>query len=204
MAPIAGFLSDRVDARIPAAVGIVLLGISMYLNYFLSLFSMHSQIMLPLYLRGFAMGMMWTPLSVLALTNVPRHKMAQASGLFNVIRQVGGSFGIALFASLLTQRVVLHGANYGNGVCKYSPAFKNAMYNLEYFSQHAVGGSMYQCNLRGKALIINHVMQQAFVSAVNDDFLIAGAISIVCLVPIFFLRRRKHSNNGGEKIVTAD
>jgi DHA2 family multidrug resistance protein len=204
MAPIAGFLSDRVDARIPAAAGIVLLGLSMYLNYFLSLFSMHSQIMLPLYLRGFAMGMMWTPLSVLALTNVPRHKMAQASGLFNVIRQVGGSFGIALFASLLTQRVIFHGANYGNGVCEYSPAFKNAMYNLEYFSQHAVGGSMYQCTVRGKALIINHVMQQAFVSAVNDDFLIAGAISIVCLVPIFFLRRRKHLNNGGEKIVAAD
>ncbi|HQT92867.1 MAG TPA: DHA2 family efflux MFS transporter permease subunit, partial [Candidatus Kryptobacter bacterium] len=78
MAPVAGVLSDRVDARIPAAIGIILLGISMYLNYFLSLFSMHSQIMLPLYLRGFAMGLMFTPLSTLALTNVPRHKMAQA------------------------------------------------------------------------------------------------------------------------------
>ena len=96
MAPLSGYISDKVDARIPAAIGIVLLGISMYLNYFLSLFSMHSQIMLPLYLRGFAMGLMFTPLSTLALTNIPKHKMAQASGLFNVIRQVGGSFGVAL------------------------------------------------------------------------------------------------------------
>lgn len=204
MAPISGYVSDKVDARIPATIGIILLSISLYLNYFLSLFSMHSQIMLPLYLRGFAMGLMWTPLSTLALTNVPRHKMAQASGLFNVIRQVGGSFGIALFATLLTRRVIFHSANYGNSVCEYSPAFKNTMYNLEAFSQRAVGGSMYQCNVRGKALIINHVMQQAFVSAVNDDFLVAGAISIACLVPIFFLRRRTHSNNGGEKIVAAD
>jgi DHA2 family multidrug resistance protein len=204
MAPIAGYISDKVDARIPATVGVVLLSISLYLNYFLSPFSMHSQIMLPLYLRGFAMGMMWTPLSVLALTNVPKQKMAQASGLFNVIRQVGGSFGIALFATLLTRRVIFHSANYGNGVCEYSPAFKNAMYNLEFFSQHAVGGSMYQCNVRGKALIINHVMQQAFVSAVNDDFLVAGAISIACLVPIFFLRRRKFSHNGRERIAATD
>ncbi|HEY9165706.1 MAG TPA: DHA2 family efflux MFS transporter permease subunit [Candidatus Kryptonia bacterium] len=199
-APVAGYLSDKVDARIPAIIGVVLLSISLYLNYFLSLFSMHSQIMLPLYLRGFAMGLMWTPLSVLALTNVPRHKMAQASGLFNVIRQVGGSFGIALFATLLTRRVMFHSTNYGDGVSQYSPVFKNAMYKLELFSQHAVGGSMYQCGVRGKAIIINHVMQQAFVSAVNDDFLVAGAISIVCLIPILFLRRRKVSHNGSGNI----
>lgn len=204
MAPIAGFLSDRVDARIPATIGIVLLGISLYLNYFLSLFSMHAQIMLPLYLRGFAMGMMFTPLSTLALTNVPRHKMAQASGLFNVIRQVGGSFGVAIFGALLTRRVIFHGATYGNAVCEYSPAFKNTMFNLEHFSQHVVGGSVYQCNVRGKALIINHVMQQAFVSAVNDDFLVAGGITIACLVPIFFLRRKKYSNHSGAKAITAD
>ncbi|HUI31390.1 MAG TPA: DHA2 family efflux MFS transporter permease subunit [Candidatus Acidoferrales bacterium] len=204
MAPVAGFLSDRVDARIPATIGIILLGISLYLNYFLSLFSMHAQIMLPLYLRGFAMGMMFTPLSTLALTNVPKHKMAQASGLFNVIRQVGGSFGVAIFGALLTRRVIFHSASYANSVCEYSPAFKNTMYNLEHFSQHVVGGSMYQCDVRGKALIVNHIMQQAFVSAVNDDFLVAGGITIACLVPIFFLRRKRHSNRGGEKIVPAD
>ncbi len=204
MAPVAGFLSDRVDARIPAAIGIVLLGISLYLNYFLSLFSMHAQIMLPLYLRGFAMGMMFTPLSVLALTNVPKHKMAQASGLFNVIRQVGGSFGVAIFGTLLTRRVIFHSVTYGNAVCEYSPAFRNTMYNLEHFSQHVVGGSMYQCSVRGKALIISHVMQQAFVSAVNDDFLVAGGITIACLVPIFFLRRKNYSSHSEVKTMTTD
>ena len=189
-APIAGILSDRVDARIPAAIGIVLLGMSLYLNYFLSLFSMHSQIMLPLYLRGFAMGLMFTPLSTLALSNVSRHKMAQASGLYNVIRQVGGSFGVALFGALLTRRIIFHSTTYGNAVCEYSPAFKHAMINLEYFSQHAVGGSAFQCGVRGKALIINHVMQQSFVSAVNDDFLIAGAVTLACIVPLVFLHKR--------------
>ena len=190
-APVSGYLSDKVDARIPAAVGIVLLGASMYLNFFLSLFSMHSQIMMPLYLRGFAMGMMFTPLSTLALTNVPRHKMAQASGLFNVIRQVGGSFGVALFGTLLTRRMIFHSATYGIAVNQNSSAFKKTMFGLEHFTQQVGGGSLYRCAVRGKALIMNHVMQQSFVSAVNDDFLVAGAITIACLVPILFLRRRK-------------
>jgi MFS transporter, DHA2 family, multidrug resistance protein len=201
-APISGYLSDKVDARIPAAVGIVLLGASMYLNYFLSLFSMHSQIMLPLYLRGFAMGMMFTPLSTLALTNVPKHKMAQASGLFNVIRQVGGSFGVALFGTLLTRRVIFHSTTFGIAVNQYSPAFKTAMYNLEQFALHAAGGSMYRCAVRGKALLVSHVMQQSFVSAVNDDFLVAGAITIACIIPILFLRRRGVKQEDGRRLAS--
>jgi DHA2 family multidrug resistance protein len=191
MAPVAGILSDRVDARIPAAVGIILLGISMYLNYFLSLFSMHSQIMLPLYLRGFAMGLMFTPLSTLALTNVPRHKMAQASGLFNVIRQVGGSFGVALFGTLLTRRVIFHTASYGIKVDEQSAAFQKVIRGLAHFSQHAIGGTLERSSMRARGLIISHLMKQSFVSAVDDAFLVAGAITILCLVPIFFLRRRK-------------
>jgi len=190
-APVAGILSDRIDPRIPATIGIIILGISLYLNYFLSLFSMHSQIMLPLYLRGFAMGMMFTPLSTLALSNVPRHKMAQASGLYNVIRQIGGSFGVALMGTLLTRRVIFHSAAYGNTVRQYSPVFRNTISNLHFFSQHASGGSLYQCDARGEAIIINHIMKQAFVSAVNDDFLVAAIITIACLVPIFFLKRKK-------------
>jgi MFS transporter, DHA2 family, multidrug resistance protein len=198
MAPIAGYVSDRFDARIPAAIGIVLLGTSLYLNYFLSLFSMHSQIMIPLYLRGIAMGMMFTPLSTLALSNVPRHKMAQASGLFNVIRQLGGSFGVALFGALLTRRVIFHSAMYGIAVDQYSPAFKRSMYLLEHFSQQAVGGGMYQSSVRAKSLIVNHVARQAFVSAVDDDFLVASAVTIACIVPILFLRRRRlHPGSSG-------
>jgi len=191
MAPVSGYLSDRADPRIPAAVGIVLLGVSMYLNYFLSLSSEHSQIMLPLYLRGFAMGMMFTPLSTLALTNVPRHKMAQASGLFNVIRQVGGSFGVAIFGTLLTQRVRFHSSSYGIAVHEHSPAFNKTVIGIQQFSQHVAGSSPYRSLLHGKVLIVRHVMKQAFVSAVNDDFLVAGAITVACLVPIFFLRRRR-------------
>jgi len=191
MAPIAGYLSDRADPRIPAMVGIVLLGISLYLNSFLSLFSMHSQIMLPLYLRGFAMGMMFTPLSTLALTNVPKHKMAQASGLFNVIRQVGGSFGVALFGTLLTRRMIYHSATYGLALNEQSPVFRNTIYQLEHFSQFVAGGGMHLSSSRGKALIVNHTMQQAFVAAVGDDFLVASAITLLCLIPILFLRRRR-------------
>jgi DHA2 family multidrug resistance protein len=134
------------------------------------------------------MGLMFTPLSTLTLANVPRHKMTKASGLYNVIRQIGGSFGVALIGSLLIRRNIFHSTIHGDAMCEYSPAFKNTKYQFGYFARHAVGGTMCPYDARSKALIIDHVMQQALVSAVNDDFLVSAAITVACLIPIFFMR----------------
>ncbi|HTY01108.1 MAG TPA: DHA2 family efflux MFS transporter permease subunit, partial [Bacteroidota bacterium] len=135
MAPIAGVLSDRVNPKLPAIIGITLLALSLYLNGFLSLLSEHHQIMLMLYIRGFAMGLVFTPLSTMALSGVPRHKMAQASGLFNVIRQVGGSFGVAIIGTMLTRRVIYHSAMFGQAVNAQSPEFSRAAAALAHHAQ---------------------------------------------------------------------
>lgn len=187
-APIAGFLSDKVNPKIPAVLGMSMLALSMVLNASLSLYSEHGQIMLPLIIRGLAMGMVFTPLSTLALSEIPRHKIAQASGLFNVLRQLGGSFGVALMGALLTRRTIFHAAMYGQAVDQNSPAFRQITTHVAMFSQHAVGGSANVSAMRANALVSSHVFQQAFISAINDDFLIAGGITALTLVPIFLLR----------------
>jgi DHA2 family multidrug resistance protein len=191
VAPLSGYLSDKKNPLIPASVGIILLASSLYMNSFLSVFSERSQIMASLYIRGLGMGLMFTPLSTLALMDVPRRKMAQASGLFNVIRQVGGSFGVAIFGAMLTRRMIHHSALYGEAVNQYSPAFRTAVAKLQYFAQHAIGGTSAESLARAKALLTGHVSNQAFVSAISDDFFIAAAITILCLIPILFLRARK-------------
>jgi len=191
IAPIAGIVSDKANPKIPAIVGLVLLALSFFLNYYLSLFSEQAQIMLPLYLRGLGMGMMFTSLSTLALVEIPRQKMAQASGMFNVIRQIGGSFGIAIFGTLLTQRQFFHSTIYGQAVDTTSPAFKNAVLHLGAFAQQAVGGTMAVSTSRAQALIASHLMQQSFVAAIADNFRISGIITILGIVPILVLRSRK-------------
>ena len=122
LAPIAGYLSDKQNPKIPALVGIVLLAASLYMNSFISVFSERDQIMISLYVRGIGMGLIFTPLSTLALLDIPRRKMAQASGLFNVIRQVGGSFGVAILGAMLTRRMVYHAAIYGQAIDQNSPS----------------------------------------------------------------------------------
>ncbi|MCL4512187.1 MAG: DHA2 family efflux MFS transporter permease subunit [Bacteroidetes bacterium] len=203
MAPIAGALSDRVNPKIPAIIGILLLGSSLFVNRYLSLFSETSSIMVSLYLRGLGMGLMFTPLSTIALSEIPRERMAQASGLFNVLRQIGGSFGVAIMGTLLTERTIFHTTMYGEAVNKYSPVAHNVMLGLQRFSQQAVGGTMALSSMRAEALVVYNLSQQAFVSAVDDDFFVAALITFLCIVPILFLRY-KRKKGPGEKIVAME
>jgi DHA2 family multidrug resistance protein len=196
IAPVAGIISDRGNPKLPALIGIVLLAVSLYLNYFLSIYSEHAQIMIPLYIRGIAMGLVFTPLSTLALSEIPRHKMAQASGLFNVIRQVGGSFGVALLGAMLTRRMIFHMAAFGQTADQYSVPFKSAIARTQMFAQHVAGGDAALSASRARALVFGNLSDQAFAAAIADDFLIAAAITALCLIPILLLRvhRRKKGN----------
>jgi DHA2 family multidrug resistance protein len=191
MSPVAGVLSDKVNPKIPAAAGIVLLGISLWMNSRMSLYTEHHQITVTLVLRGFAMGLLFTPLTTLALAEIPRQKMAQASGLFNVIRQVGGSFGVAILGTMLTRRMIYHTAMFGQAANAQSAPFQLAAMKLQHFAQVVTGGTLAESAARAKALIISHIAQQSFVQAVDDDFFLAAAITLCGLVPIFFLRRRR-------------
>ena len=191
MGPISGLMSDRINPKIPTFLGIVFLAASLYLNSFLSLTTEHAQIMFVLYLRGLGLGLLFTPLSTIALSEIPREKMAQASGLFNVIRQIGGSFGVALLGTMLTRRTIFHTAMYGQAVDATSPAYRHVAASLQQFAQRSTGGTMSDASTRAQALIGSNVGQQAFVQAINDDFLIAAAITIVVTVPILFLRFKK-------------
>jgi DHA2 family multidrug resistance protein len=196
MSPISGILSDRVNPKVPAVVGIIVLALSLYLNSFLSLFSERDQIMVSLYLRGFAMGLLFTPLSTVALSNIARHKMAQASGLFNVIRQIGGSFGVAIVGTMLTRRIIYHNTIFGQAIDQYSPSFQHVALGLQRFAQQAVGGNAGESAARAKALLGAHLAQQSFVQAVNDNFLLAAGITIIGIVPILILRTTRQQKGG--------
>jgi MFS transporter, DHA2 family, multidrug resistance protein len=190
-APVSGFIADRINAKLTILAGGLLLAFSFYLNSHMSVFTEHTYIMLALYLRGLAMGMMFSPLAALGLITVPREKMAQASGLNNVIRQVGGSFGVAMFSTLLTSRVVYHTQVFGQAMDTNSPAFHAVMQKMERFAGTAGGLVGPQAASAGKSILFTHIGKQAFVEGVNDNFLIACLVTLLCMVPVFFLKNKK-------------
>lgn len=193
IAPISGILSDKLNPKLPIFVGIGLLVSSFLLNSNLSFLTEHSYIMTSLYIRGFGMGLVFTPLTTLGLLTIPREKMAQASGISNTVRQIGGSLGVALLSTLLTARINFHAQMYGGAIQSGSQAFQNVTHNMAYFIQQHGGGSFTTALKQSQSLLMSNISTQAFIQGVNDDFLIAAMISAIGFIPILFLKSKKNA-----------
>lgn len=200
ISPIAGLFSDKVNAKIPLITGIGLLVFSFYLNSDLSFLTEKSFIMTSLYIRGLGMGMIFTPLSSLSLSTIPREKMAQASGITNTIRQIGGSLGVAVLSTLLTSRVNFHSQIFGGAIQSGSQVFHNTAQNIATYVQQNAGSSPAVALKQSQSIIMQHVSLQSFIQGVNDDFIVAACITAISFIPIILMRSKKKQ----QKIVTAN
>ena len=190
MSPVAGKIADKINPKIPILIGVALFGFSFFLNSRLSLLTEHSYIMFSLYIRGFAMGLVFTPLSTIMLSEIPRKHMAQASGLSNTIRQLGGSLGVALLATLLTTRVNFHTQMYEQAIQPKSQVYATISKNLTTEIMHNAGSSNSNARKQAQAAIVTNLSKQAYIEGIDDDFLIACILTIVGGLPVIFLRSK--------------
>ena len=147
--------------------------------------------MFTLYLRGLAMGLMFTPLTAISLLEIPREKMAQASAITNSIRQLGGSLGVAILATMLTTRVNFYSQVYGEAVKPGSVVYQQTIARTKSYMQHQAGSSPINSTKQCQALLISNLSKQAYIQGVNDDFLLAGIVTLIGGIPIIFLHTKK-------------
>ena len=191
VAPISGRISDKISPKVPLFIGVVLFAYSFYLNSSLSWLTELNSIMLSLYLRGLAMGLMFTALTTVSLSEIPREKMAQASAITNSIRQLGGSLGVALLATLLTSRVSYHAQVFGGAVKPNSEVYQQTVNKIKYHLQSEAGSSPANSVRQGQSLLMSNLNKQAYIQGIDDDFLLAGIITLIGGIPIIFLHTKK-------------
>jgi DHA2 family multidrug resistance protein len=194
IAPISGRISDKLNPKLPLFIGVVLFAFSFWLNSKLSWLTELHFIMLSLYLRGVAMGLMFTALTTVSLSEIPREKMAQASAITNSIRQLGGSLGVALLATLLTTRVNFHSQVFGGAVKPGSEIYKQTTAKIKYYLQDEAGSSPASSTMQSQALLLSNLSKQAYIQGIDDDFLLAGIITLIGGIPIIFLHTKKLKN----------
>jgi len=147
--------------------------------------------MLPLYIRGFGMGVIYSALLAVSLIDIPKEKMAQASGINNVVRQLGGSFGVAILATFLTTRVNYHSQLYGGALDANTPVYQSTIKKTSESIVHSTGNSLAVAKKQSNYMIVSNVSKQAFIEGINDDFLIASFVTLIGGIPVLFLRVRK-------------
>jgi DHA2 family multidrug resistance protein len=101
--PIVGRIYNAVSPRIVIAVGVFFIAWSAYSMSHFTTQTSQSGIMLALTTQGLGFSCLFVPLSTVALSSIPRHQMADATGLNSLFRQVGGSIGLAIAATLLSR-----------------------------------------------------------------------------------------------------
>jgi MFS transporter, DHA2 family, multidrug resistance protein len=191
VAPLAGIFADKINPKVPIITGGLLLALSFYMNSKMSYLTELDYIMITLYLRGLSMGLMFGPLTAISLLSIPRNQMAQASGISNVIRQVGGSFGVALLTSIFTTRMAFHSQLFGEAIQTYSPAYHSVINHLGSYVTSVTGNVGPNAAKQAQYILQSNVTKQAFIQSIDDDFLLAAIITLVSVVPVFFLKGSK-------------
>lgn len=189
--PVSGALTPKMNPKILILGGLLLLGISFYMNSYLSLFTEKWYIMLSLYIRGLGMGVLFTPLLTLSLWNIANRDMAQASSITNIVRQMGGSFGVALMSHFLTERTAFHHDRYAGSLDYTGEAYARTLEKISLFSQQVSGATADAAREIGTYMIDERIGLEAYIAGINDDFFIALLITSVCIVPVMLLKKNR-------------
>src|SRR5579872_266241 len=192
-APISGRLMTKVDPRIMIAVGFIGFAIGTWQASYITVDWDFWELLLPQIFRGFSLMLCMVPINNLALGTMPPLKMKNASGLFNLTRNLGGAFGLAGINTLLDKRMDLHIERLHEAVSWGRSAADETMANMT--AALAARGS--DAALAATKQLSLMARRQAEVMALGDVFLALTVIfvALVALTPI--MRRPQMAGGGG-------
>jgi MFS transporter, DHA2 family, multidrug resistance protein len=178
--PVAARLVAKIDNRILCSAGLALFGTSCLMNVNLDATTGHDQLMLSQIVRALGQPFIMLTIGNFALDRVAPSDTASASSLYNMIRNLGGSIGIALLATTLTNREHFHSARIGESISLYAPA---TQLRLDQLTQSFLSSGVEATAAANQALqvIDNIVRREAYVMAYNDSFWIVGMIFFSCI-----------------------
>ncbi|HKT81455.1 MAG TPA: DHA2 family efflux MFS transporter permease subunit [Vicinamibacterales bacterium] len=192
MMPLTGLLIGKVDPRKLLATGLIVGGTTLLWLSQLNLQAGYWDIFWPQLIQGVGMSLLFVPLTTIAMDAIPRERMGNATSLFNLMRNIGGSIGIATTATMLarnTQSVsVLLGANvtpYGVATERLLAQFKAAFM--------AAGADAVTAASRANAALAGMVQRQAAIVSFVGLFQLLG-IMFLALLPLVFLMKRPRSS----------
>ncbi len=178
----------RVDQRLMLAFGCLLNAVSLYMMTSLTLGMDYWALAFPRFIQGFAVGFIFVPLSTLTLATVPRDKLVNATAIYGMLRNFGGSVGIALLTTVLAQRSQFHQATLVSHITAWDPETRA---RLSYWASHFVsqGSDNFTAQRRAAAMIYRETITQAQLLAYADDFWILAVMFAAMPLLLPFMRR---------------
>jgi MFS transporter, DHA2 family, multidrug resistance protein len=185
MMPLIGRLGPKVDGRLLLAIGVAVVTGSQLVASTLTNAAGFWDAVRPNLMRSFGLGFIFIPVSVLALSGLPPEQRGNATGLFNLTRELGGSFGTALMGMLVSDGVKIHSSYLSEAIHLYSPTVQQQMAQLA----SGVGSQTYQTELVAERLLQSRVTQQAMVLSFENGFRWVALAMALGLGLVFLLQK---------------
>ncbi len=190
---------QMVSPRTIIICGVVLFIYSMWDLGHMTAQSGEADTRLALIIRGLGLGMLFTPINLAAFSTLKGPEIPQGASMLNLMRQLGGSFGIAMLGTFVTNQTQAHRADLVSNTYQGNPAF-DAMYNGLIATFQARGFDLPTAQSAALSLIDRTVQTQAQVLSFANAFLLIG-IAMALVSPCIFLLR---SNPGSNAAAAAD
>jgi DHA2 family multidrug resistance protein len=186
-----------VDIRLVIAFGAVMFSGSCFMNAFLDPDYARPQFIFANIIRSLGQPLFLIPLLSIATADIPRKEAGSASALFNMMRNLGGSVGIALLSTLITNREHLHSVRIGSTVTAGAPLVQQ---RLEYVTSLLLAKGLDPSTAARTALkILNQsVREQSYLMAFSDAFYVIGAILGACTLLLLFIPKPKGIQHAAE------
>jgi DHA2 family multidrug resistance protein len=143
----------------------------------------------PLVLSGLALGFVFVPLSATTVGTLRREDIGNATGIFNLMRNVGGSIGISMVTTLLARRAQIHQVVLAQHVSPYDPEAVQRLRDLEAMLTPQVGAQA--APAAAQAALYSILVRQATLLAFIDNFRLMALLALACVPLVLLLRRAK-------------
>jgi MFS transporter, DHA2 family, multidrug resistance protein len=181
-----------VDPRLLIALGVFLFVVSMWKMGHLTTVAGEIDVRNALLVRGFGLGMLFTPINNVAYASLEPHEAQQAAGLINLSRQLGGSFGIAVLLNYVTKHTEYHRADLVSNVLAGNILTDQRVQGLTR-AFTAKGMSMMEAQRAALKALDAQVMQQSSMLSFNDSWIFILLVFTVVSPAILLLGKPKHS-----------
>jgi DHA2 family multidrug resistance protein len=202
--PIAGRLITRVNPKAVLFVGAMLTAYSVLMMSWFNLSTDFYTVAWPRIVMGFGMGLLFVPLTTLTMSWIHKEEMGNASSVFNLLRNLGGSFGVAFASTLVSRRAQFHHGRLAEGMSVLDRNFQEALPQVSGIIKNQ-GFAPSQLDAGTLGLIYKKLVQESTMMAFNDTFFVLAVLMAISgLLALIMKRSQETSGSGRTQAVVAE
>jgi DHA2 family multidrug resistance protein len=196
--PIIGILTSKIDNRWLIAAGFLMFGIAGLWFGQVNLAISQWSFLWAIILSGFGSGSIFVPLSTTAVAGLPNEEIGNASGLYNLFRNVGGSIGISIVNTIVARHQQLHQTELVRSLVPSGLNFQQQLHQLEQYL-YTQGYSAADATQTAYGLIGAQLTAQARLWSYVDDFRYMALVCFIC-IPIVFMLKKTVGRRGAQSV----